>query len=206
MALDEPFGADVLGRDYLRPSPLFPIEQLIGPSGASPSTQPAGLNVSVAPPSAAPSLAPDAAPGAAWANALAPPANSGGLFGPNAGRVMAALGAGLSSAGANWNKPAAAAFASGAGAALQGGEQWAQQQQNARLKALHAAIAAWKGGDMTGYQQALANFAAAKPQPNRAAPGLTQVLAQARDAIARGAPREAVIQRLRENNYDPSGL
>lgn len=31
-------------------------------------------------------------------------------------------------------------------------------------------------------------------------------LAQARDAIAKGADRNAVIQRLRENNIDPSGL
>lgn len=32
------------------------------------------------------------------------------------------------------------------------------------------------------------------------------VLQQARDAIARGAPREAVIQRLRQNGIDPGGL
>lgn len=31
-------------------------------------------------------------------------------------------------------------------------------------------------------------------------------LAQARDAIAKGAPRDAVIQRLRENGIDPAGL
>ncbi|MBB6304049.1 hypothetical protein [Rhizobium leucaenae] len=31
-------------------------------------------------------------------------------------------------------------------------------------------------------------------------------LAQARDAIAKGAPRDAVIQRLRENGIDPTGL
>jgi hypothetical protein len=33
-----------------------------------------------------------------------------------------------------------------------------------------------------------------------------QALQQAKDAIARGAPREKVIQRLRENGIDPSGL
>jgi hypothetical protein len=34
----------------------------------------------------------------------------------------------------------------------------------------------------------------------------TDALAQARDAIARGAPRDAVIQRLRQNGIDPGGL
>jgi hypothetical protein len=31
-------------------------------------------------------------------------------------------------------------------------------------------------------------------------------LAQARDAVARGAPRDAVIERLRVNGIDPAGL
>jgi hypothetical protein len=33
-----------------------------------------------------------------------------------------------------------------------------------------------------------------------------RALSAERDAIARGAPREAVIQRLRENGIDPRGL
>ncbi len=33
-----------------------------------------------------------------------------------------------------------------------------------------------------------------------------QALAQARDAIAKGAPRDAVIKRLRESGIDPAGL
>jgi hypothetical protein len=82
-----------------------------------------------------------------------------GALGPNS-QFMAALGAGLNAAGQNWNKPALAAFASGAGAALQGGQQWSHQQQDGRLKALHAAIAAWKAGDIAGYHQALALFRA----------------------------------------------
>src|ERR1043166_7555619 len=84
-------------------------------------------------------------------------AQSGGGFMPN---FMASLGAGLNSARQNWNKPPAAAFASGAGAAIQGGQQWSNQQQDLKLKALHAAIGAWKVGDMAGYQQALALFQA----------------------------------------------
>jgi hypothetical protein len=44
-------------------------------------------------------------------------------------------------------------------------------------------------------------------QPQRQAPQAGgDVLQRARDAIARGAPREAVIQRLRENGIDPRGL
>jgi len=90
---------------------------------------------------------------------LRPQQPQGGVLNPNS-QFMAALGAGLSSAGQNWNKPALAAFASGAGAALQGGQQWNNQQQDAKLKALHAAIAAWKVGDLAGYHQALAVFRA----------------------------------------------
>lgn len=36
--------------------------------------------------------------------------------------------------------------------------------------------------------------------------GVGDSLAQARDAISRGAPRDAVIQRLRQNGIDPAGL
>jgi hypothetical protein len=260
----------------------------------APPAQPGGLNVPLAPPAG---MTPPTPPGqgAAWGNmppiignalggALAPQANAAGLFGPNTGRFMSALGAGLSSAGQNWNKPAAAAFASGAGAAIQGGQQYQDQQQNAKLQALQVAIAAWKVGDIATYHQALANYHAAVVQQRRlalaairpgvppapaatpvvpnnapaaagspppagpaipqsttgspfgptvygAAPvggatpptmgatspsrtiapgaatgGSTDVLAQARDAIARGAPRDVVIKRLRDNGIDPSGL
>jgi hypothetical protein len=153
------------------------------------------------------------------------------MFSPNS-QFMAALGAGLNAAGQNWNKPALAALASGAGAALQGGQQWNNQQQDARLKALHAAIAAWKTGDMGAYHQALINLRAAgapsltpppaapaprepvAPAPEAAAPApparqlsvAPDAIVMARDAIARGAPREAVIKRLREHRIDPSGL
>lgn len=47
-----------------------------------------------------------------------------------------------------------------------------------------------------------------KPQggQTRAAAPQGDPLAMARDAIAKGAPRDAVIQRLRQNGIDPSGL
>jgi hypothetical protein len=48
--------------------------------------------------------------------------------------------------------------------------------------------------------------AAGMPPPRPAADGSVDLLAQARDAITRGAPRDAVINRLRDNGIDPSGL
>jgi hypothetical protein len=218
------------------------------PAAAAPSPM-LRLSVPVTPP-ASPAL-PTAAPPALASN---PPAQGrgidfnqiiGGMLRPqqtggfNVPSFMSALGAGLSSAGQNWNKPAAAAFASGAGAAIQGGQQSSNQLQDARLKALHAAIAAWKVGDLAAYHQALVQFRAASAppsgapaNPSPAAPAAVppssapaaaatalsapaalarsaappDVIAQARDAIARGAPRDAVMARLREYGIDPSGL
>jgi hypothetical protein len=164
-------------------------------------------------------------------------------FMPN---FMASLGAGLSSAGQNWNKPAMAAFASGAGAAIQGGQALQQQQQKDRLALVNLALHAWQTGDMATYRKALINLrgaraaapaappaapptspGAATPPPEGTAPATSppsparatalsaappvalartappDALAQARDAIARGAPREAVMARLREHGIDP---
>ena len=45
-----------------------------------------------------------------------------------------------------------------------------------------------------------------QPQQRPAPQAGGDVLQRARDAIARGAPRDAVIQRLRENGIDPRGL
>ena len=258
MSPNSVFDADVLGTDYLPPSPAFPIESLLAPSpaGAPPTTpidarmpvpvgwMPRGHDVS------SPALSVPVTPSApaAPAPATTPPAPSAGgidlrqilgllqpqqTSGFNMPAFMSSLGAGLASAGQNWNKPAMAAFASGAGAALQGGQQGNNQQQDAKLKALHAAIAAWKAGDVAAYRQALINLRAAgapslappsgpaappdaaTPPPEDAArplspasppPAAPDAIAMARDAIARGAPRDAVIKRLREHGIDPSGL
>jgi hypothetical protein len=244
---------DALGLYALPPSPAYPIDQLIDPTGAAlppnaTSTVGSGFDVPLRPPTAAaPNPAAPTPPSPPLS--ISPPAQaSGGLNlqqilgllqpkqqsdGFNMPTFMSSLGAGLSSAGQNWNKPAMAAFASGAGAALQGGQQWQNQQQDARLKALHAAIAAWKAGDIAAYHQALINLRAAGasslappsgspappdaaiPPPDDAASAKNpaspprpapDALAMARDAIARGAPRAAVIKRLREHGIDPSGL
>ena len=167
---DSDFGEAVLGRAYLPASPLDPVQNLVAPIAGAPQPGPGA------------SPAPDPSPGVAssaanglppWVAGLVPPP-PGGVFGPATGRVMAALGAGLSSAGQNWNKPALAAFASGAGAALQGGQQFDNQAQDARLKALHTAIAAWKVGDLAAYHRSLADYhkAVAAERQQRARPAM----------------------------------
>ena len=243
--MDNVFSADSLGMPYLPPSPAYPIDQLIDPTGAA--------NAPAAAPSQAPATNSGQTGGIDWRRILGllQPQQQSGFSVPS---FMASLGAGLSSAGQNWNKPAAAAFAGGAGAALQGGQQFQQQQQDARIKALHTAIAAWKVGDLAAYRQALVDFrtaSAAPPAPSAPAAGATSVpsaapaaatggaaavssaapvvannapaaagagaspafagtsatdvLAQARDAIARGAPADKVLQRLADNGFINAG-
>lgn len=163
---------DALGVPYLPPSPVYPIDQLVAAGGAALPGNAAlagGLNVPVGaaatPAAPGPPLpigppAQTAAGGGTGVNlqqilsALEPQQQSG-LSTP---RFMSALGAGLSSAGQNWNKPAAAAFASGAGAAIQGGQSYDNQLQAAKLKALQTAIAAWKAGDLANYHRSLADY------------------------------------------------
>ena len=153
---DSDFGEAVLGRAYLPASPLDPVQNLVAPIAGAPQPGPGASPA----PDPSPGVASSAASGLPpWVAGLVP-SPPGGVFGPSTGRVVAALGAGLSSAGQNWNKPALAAFASGAGAALQGGQQFDNQAQDARLKALHTAIAAWKVGDMAAFHQAAANLQA----------------------------------------------
>jgi hypothetical protein len=233
---DSDFGQNVLGSIYLPASPLYPAQNLTAGAGAPPPWQGAAPVPDPSPVASAPVAAGGGAP--PWLAGLMPQPR-GGVFGPGTGRVMSALGAGLSSAGQNWNKPGAAAFAAGAGAALQGGQQFDHQVQDARLKALQTAIAAFKVGDMAAFHQATVNlralnarqqqsaaappsaaspaFAAAaanNPPAPVAAPGSTSAaglsaadaIAQARSAIARGAPPDAVRQRLDDHGFDSSGL
>ena len=48
--------------------------------------------------------------------------------------------------------------------------------------------------------------AAAQPVAPQPKANAETALAGARDAIAKGAPRDAVIERLKQRGYDPSGL
>jgi hypothetical protein len=134
------------------------------------SSADAGLNVPVGPAGqpAPAQIVPPTAPGQAGAwggnlppflnhafNSLASPQADSGIFGPNTGRFMAGLGAGLQSVGQNWNKPGGAAFAASAGSAIQGGQAYANQQQDQKLKLVQAAIHAWQLGDMEMYRRAI---------------------------------------------------
>ena len=65
----------------------------------------------------------------------------------------ASLGAGLTAVANNWNKPALAAFAGGAGAALQGTGQAEQQQDKRQSDNLNALIHAYQVGDMAEYHK-----------------------------------------------------
>jgi len=75
---------------------------------------------------------------------------------PEQGRNFAAsLGAGLSNAGNSWNRPGLAAFASGMGAAMQGGDAAQQQAFKNRMDLLDRAIKAKAEGDMAEYRRRL---------------------------------------------------
>jgi hypothetical protein len=192
---DSLFGQNVLGSAYLPASPLYPVQDLTAPN---PSAAQPGQGAAPPPDPSAGVPAPAAAAGGMppWVAGLLP-SQPGGVFGPNTGRVMSALGAGLSSAGQNWNKPALAALASGAGAALQGAQQFDNQAQDAKLKALHAAIAAFKAGDIAAYHRSLADYHKtlaeekryARPAPPPPAPPESQL-----PAAAAVAPAQAVAQ------------
>jgi hypothetical protein len=151
------------------PAGYVPPDNSVGDLATPAASAPPGMSVSnIDVANAPPAGTGPATPGPPMA--ISPPAQTGGGSGAIDLRqilgllrqqqgggfptFMSALGAGLSSAGQNWNKPAAAAFASGAGAAIQGGQQWNNQQQDLRLKALQAAIAAWKVGDMAAFHRA----------------------------------------------------
>ena len=94
-----------------------------------------------------------------------PPASSGGSLQSMLGlddnqmqRLSGGLGAGLTAAANNWNKPGLAAFAGGAGGALQGSSQAQQQQVDNRLKAVQAALQAWQAGDIGALRRAQAEY------------------------------------------------
>jgi len=107
-----------------------------------------------------------------------PPASSGGSLQSMLGlddnqmqRLAGGLGAGLTAAANNWNKPGLAAFAGGAGGALQGSSQAQQQQVDNRLKAVQAALQAWQAGDIGALRRAQAEYyRAITPKPAAAEP------------------------------------
>jgi hypothetical protein len=69
-----------------------------------------------------------------------------------------------------------------------------------------ATLARIKANPITGAASASPSQQAAGTGPGEAARNSFDMLSQARDAIAKGAPRDAVIQRLRQNGVNPDGL
>lgn len=80
------------------------------------------------------------------------------------------------------------------------GPEVVKQKERARLDAMRSFQGETRGFfDHTSPQQAARLKGWQQPQPNPA-------LDEARDAIQRGAPRDKVIERLRQNGIDPTGL
>jgi hypothetical protein len=127
-------------------------------------------------------------------NVLAPPSDIAGalqgLINPGDGgmqQLRGGLAAGLTAAANNWNKPALAAFAGGAGGALQGVNQASQQQTDNRLKAVQAALQAWQAGDIPGLRRAQADYYRALAQ-RTAAPQAAPMPPPASPAPSAAAP------------------
>src|SRR5215813_13610830 len=80
---------------------------------------------------------------------------------------MSALGAGLRSAGQNWNKPGLAAFAAGAGAAMGGGDEADDKLYKRKLDAIDRAIKARQEGDLTAFRNATLDFHKAQLEEQR---------------------------------------
>lgn len=75
-----------------------------------------------------------------------------------------------------------------------------------QIKAIRERFAVMK---QQAYEEDVARFGAQNvpnPASGQAAPAGQDPLAEARDAIAKGAPRDAVIQRLQQNGINPAGL
>lgn len=172
------------------PSP----QQLMTGGGNQPPPMPSP-NPAMLPPNATPTATPpDAAtmpPGSTWPNGAgppmpitpgpAPPSPQGGIGGalgidlsPDRRQLlMASLGKGLTAASQNWNKPGAAAFAGGAGGALEGGTAEADKQFTQKLQTkaqdftqasglFKDVLAQQQQNNMEAYRQAQAKYLSAR--------------------------------------------
>lgn len=83
-------------------------------------------------------------------------------------QLSASLGAGLTAAANNWNKPGLAAFAGGAGGALTGGVNQANTESKDASSYLDAAIKSKQQNDEAGYKQNYLKYLAAQLQANQA--------------------------------------
>jgi hypothetical protein len=84
------------------------------------------------------------------------------MAGQRGKEMFAGLAKGLKSVGDNWNKPALAAFASSAGAAMEGNTERSDKTYDQKIKALQQAVAAQSAGDKAEYNKQYAAYLGAK--------------------------------------------
>jgi hypothetical protein len=129
----------------------------------------------------------------------------GGLLGAlgvddqSARRFTSALGKGLTAAGNSSGKSPFQAFASGAGAGLEGGEQRMDKNNEQTHKYLNDAIRAQAAGDEVGYKTNYLKYLQArlKADTEKAANGTSR-------GQASNSPQQLYLSAIRATNSDPS--
>jgi len=137
-----PPGAD--GSGPLPPPPPPPVQPPSGGIPGAPPAEPAGPPMSIAPP-----IAPEQ-PGAPQGG---PISRALGLDPNKTKSVFSGIGAGLTAAGNSAGKSPFQAFASGAGASLEGSEKSTDKTYDQKIKYLQAAVAAQSAGDKAAYNK-----------------------------------------------------
>jgi hypothetical protein len=149
-----------------RPASMGPGAPQVGPVPGSPDA----VSLASMGPGPAMSIKPSEIPGGA--QGLLATIGRSSLFNMSP-QQAAGLGAGLKAVAANWNKPALAAFAGSAGAAIEGQQQetdrqFAQRQQAAQQKFMQSStafkdmLAAQQENNMTAYREAQAKYLGAR--------------------------------------------
>ena len=146
-----PPGAD--GSGPLPPPPPPPVQPPSGGIPGAPPAEPAGPPMSIAPP-----IAPEQ-PGAPQGG---PISRALGLDPNKTKSVFSGIGAGLTAAGNSAGKSPFQAFASGAGASLEGSEKSTDKTYDQKIKYLQAAVAAQSAGDKAAYNKNYASYLAGK--------------------------------------------
>ena len=86
---------------------------------------------------------------------------------PQAPQWRSALGAGLRGVADSWSKPGLAAFAGGAGAALEGGDRADALALAAKEREIDRALKAWQLGNMAAHNAAMARIAQMNAETSR---------------------------------------
>lgn len=114
-------------------------------------------------------------------------------------RFTSALGAGFKAAGESSGKSPFQAFASGAGAGMQGGEQRMDKNEDQTLKYLNTAIKAQAEGDAVGYKTNYLKYLQAKLKADTDAAANGKAAAKAANS-----PQQLYLSAVRSTNSDPS--